>query len=958
MSALPRPALPAGAHRDLNDALHDLHHRAGWPSLRTLGKQTGVSHTTVSKAFSATALPSWGTLELLVETMDGDTTAFHDLWLAASSTGPDDPAPTPRIAGRRAELSAVRRHLETGTGLLLVTGEAGMGKTTLVDAATQKTDTFIATGHCLPLSSAVPLMPVADLLRSVLRSDGGDGWWRAAVDGCPPWTTEILTRLLPELTTTPTAAPDDSPNQVVGVAVRLVLEALASRRALAVVLEDLHWADTATLELWEHLLTGPTVPVVGTWRLDDVSVAPANAEWFTRVRRMATVSTLALEALSAEETGHQMALLTGREPTVPEVEATYARTRGLPLFTEQLAAESPDADTVPRLLSDLLDTRLGQLTGPTWVAARVLGVAERPLTSAVIATGTGLDPREVTDALRVLGERHLLATVSESAVTVRHPLLAEAIQRRTMVGEREEQHAGLARALAESPDPVPAEVAHHWRAAGRPDEELTWRIRAARAAHDRIALRHEVRQWVRAIELWPQGAATAGDDATRRYDALLAALDIIGGVTHEHALMLIADAEALIPDLAPSEAAELQQRMGNYLVEEGEVDRGLALIHGALDIYEAGPPTEGHGRALFVLACVMRQLGRAEEAASALSHGLEVARTSHDLRGTRRLLAMQSWIDVLHGRHRLALQRLDEARAVPVEGMDPRGDVMVAGALQDALMLTGGDVEDVLSAGRWGLAAADAWGLDTLSVLVLRFNMALALRRAGRVGDAADLLSTGEPIRGRLENLLQFERAALAMLQGRAADARDLVDALDSLEWSSAQDQIELGETLAEVETWTGRAGDALRRLLSTGEALAPTEASRDLAPVLVRAASAASAPDAALAERLSVLLARCARDPFAERGPADRPALAATWRAEIDRLSGGDTVAPWAKAAEHWGRLRRPHDAAYCRWRGAQAALREGRGTVAARLLARAATDSREHVPLSRAIVATREGR
>jgi hypothetical protein len=59
-------------------------------------------------------------------------------------------------------------------------------------------------------------------------------------------------------------------------------------------------------------------------------------------------------------------------------------------------------------------------------------------------------------------------------------------------------------------------------------------------------------------------------------------------------------------------------------------------------------------------------------------------------------------------------------------------------------------------------------------------------------------------------------------------------------------------------------------------------------------------------------------------------------------------------RAATAWGHLGRPHAAAYCRWRAAQVALREGRGVVAARLLRRAASDAREHVPLSRAIAET----
>ena len=63
--------------RELVDALHELHHRSGWPSLRRMASGLGVSHTTVSKAFSSPALPSWGTLELLVAGMGGDVQHFH-----------------------------------------------------------------------------------------------------------------------------------------------------------------------------------------------------------------------------------------------------------------------------------------------------------------------------------------------------------------------------------------------------------------------------------------------------------------------------------------------------------------------------------------------------------------------------------------------------------------------------------------------------------------------------------------------------------------------------------------------------------------------------------------------------------------------------------------------------------------------------------------------------------------
>src|SRR3954454_2607035 len=120
MPALPHPDLAPGPHRDLVDALHDLHHEAGWPSLRTLGDAAGCSRTTVSRAFSSPRLPTWGVLELLVEGMGGDVGEFHRLWLAATSPTDGPALRAPRIAGRQAELARLRRHLNSGNGLLLV----------------------------------------------------------------------------------------------------------------------------------------------------------------------------------------------------------------------------------------------------------------------------------------------------------------------------------------------------------------------------------------------------------------------------------------------------------------------------------------------------------------------------------------------------------------------------------------------------------------------------------------------------------------------------------------------------------------------------------------------------------------------------------------------------------------------------------------------------------------------
>ncbi len=403
MGALPRPDFPPGPQRDLVDALHDLHHRAGWPSLRTLARDAGCSHTTVSAVFSSPKLPTWGVLELLVEAMDGDVEQFRRLWVAAELPGAARACDACRSPAGSEELAVVRRHLETGTGLLLVTGEAGIGKTHLVRVATAAVagEVFVATGSCLPLSTAVPLLPVADVLRVVHAADGGQ-WVKDALTDTPPYVTGSLGQLLPEISAELPAQVSDTDfaRHRLFHAVGTTLAALARIRRFAVLIEDLHWADASTLDLLEHLLTAlDQVPVVGTWRTEDPSVAEVNADWWVRVRRTSLVTSLELPPLSRAETREQLAQLSGRDPEAGFVDRLHERSRGQPLFTEQLAAQADTDLPLPSLLADLLDARLGDLTGSAWSAALALGVADRPLTSPLLARATRLAEADLAAGL-------------------------------------------------------------------------------------------------------------------------------------------------------------------------------------------------------------------------------------------------------------------------------------------------------------------------------------------------------------------------------------------------------------------------------------------------------------------------------------------------------------------------------------------------------------------------------
>lgn len=143
MAALPKPDVPDGPVRDLFEALHALHHRAGWPSLRDIAKDVGCSHTTVSAAFAGPKVPRWGLLELIVESLSGDPEAFHRRWLAATASAPpleatstaDVVRPRQLIAdvagfvGRDDALAGLDGLLDEQVPIVAISGTAGVGKT-------------------------------------------------------------------------------------------------------------------------------------------------------------------------------------------------------------------------------------------------------------------------------------------------------------------------------------------------------------------------------------------------------------------------------------------------------------------------------------------------------------------------------------------------------------------------------------------------------------------------------------------------------------------------------------------------------------------------------------------------------------------------------------------------------------------------------------------------------------
>jgi len=971
MGALPRPEVPPGPHRELVDALHDLHHRAGWPSLRRLAEQTGVSHTTVSKALSSPALPSWGTVELLVEAMGGDVAHAHELWVAASTpTGPDGEPGAVRIAGRVAELRVVRDHLTAGTGLMLVTGEAGIGKSTLVAAAVASTEVFVAVGRCLHLSREMPLMPVADALRGVLEHDGGQ-WMADALAACPTYVATTLARLLPELEDgSGQPATDDLWGlERLFASVLSTLRALDAVRPLAVHLEDCHWADRSTLDLLTRVSSGPSrPPIVATWRSDDPDVSYAHTDWLARARWTAGVAAVDLPPLTPAETVEQLRLLTGTEAAHDLARRIHPRSRGLPLYTAQLAVR-PDDDALPRALADLLDRRIGDLDDVSWRVVRVLGVAQRPMPPAMLRAATGLPHDAMDEALHVLAERRLVRPGTVDDVELAHPLFVEAVARRLVPGEAAEVHAHLAEAMDGTPTAEPAEVADHWMAAGRPDQEVSARVDAAIVAGARFAYEKELATWLRVLALWDEGHRP---DDVDLWEVLVRAIDAAGeagDVETGHDLAGRAG-RLRLEELPVRARAQVLHRTGSQRYEEGDGAGAEELMEQAMQLLDPLPPSPELFRLLEDRTGLLMQMGRQSEALAAIGRSAELLDVA-DARFRRRhrawLVAMARQVA---GDSEAVVEEVveDALRALQDdEDPDPVADLMIAANATDVLLGTSAPAARAEEIAQAPLAAAAAWDLElSYPGVLVRTNVCWAHLLEGDTRSARRWI---EPITrsGPTTNtaFAHVMLAAVELREGQVSAALQRSRAADEHIRIHDQNWTQCLRWAAEIELWAGRASDTCTRLADVVTRDLDGEQAAAAGPLLVAMARAhADAADEAAAPpglrraestSLRAMLAGASTDPFGPGVPdVATTANALQWEAELGRLEQCATVEAWARAASAWDRARRPHGSAYCRWRAAEVALRDGNHALARRLAGRARADARQHVPLADAAAAT----
>jgi len=827
---------------------------------------------------------------------------------------------TEPFVGRARELAELDRALEAahnGSGLtVLIAGEAGIGKTRLASqlAARARAAGFdVLLGRSIDLvGTELPFQPFVEALRPL-----GEVCRIAR----PPAGSQlrIFEETLALLTERATEAP------------------------VLLVLEDVHWADTSTLDLivfLTHNLHDRQVLLLATYRADDAPSAARMRRFADGVRRSGEAIRLELKPLARDD---MVALLEARaDPPVPAAvtDSIAARSEGNPFFAEELLAVADRTGELPSGLRDLLLERVARLDSATRSLVRLAAAAGRDVPYPLLRSAAALPERDVRESLRQAVEHGVL--ISEQATgsfRLRHALLAEALYSTILPGEREELHARLAQELARSGAASPAELAPHWAVAGRSSEALAASVDAARQAEAVFGLNEAHAHLERALALWPavpDAAELVGIELAEMCAWTAELAGLVGAASR--AVELARRAIELVGAQDPRRAALLHVTLGEYLLDIGSEGGMLAAIERAVELAPAEPPSperayalgslagglmvawrhaeslpiaeqaltlarrigarEAEVRALTVLAGDLAYLGRGDEGLAHFRQAVELAEEIGDRLGLERAYANHTDALAMLGRPResarLAKAGLEAIRRYGIE----------------SALLVSNRIEALLAIGDWDEAerlSAAALRRDTSSfpywLLTLRADVEIG---RGELDAARAHLGAASAIvrEDRVHGLYDCYLADLAIAERRYTDADAAIQ--ESLPRARHRETAQIRIQLC---------AKGLR-------------AQAELA-ALARARQDADALEGWLGRARTLLT-------VARRAAAEAATItpnADGWRAlaeaEYERARGAQRPATWSHAAATWERLERAPIAAYCRWRQAEALVAAGASRV-----------------------------
>jgi DNA-binding CsgD family transcriptional regulator/tetratricopeptide (TPR) repeat protein len=880
---------------------------------------------------------------------------------------------SPRFVDRHRELLAIEAALartRDGSGsVVFVGGEAGIGKSRLISelgGRAQRDGMTVVVGECLPLGDGVlPYAPVVGALRSLLaRGEGSE------LDTLVGPVREELSALLPEL-----------PSDGCGVAsvrvgegsqarlfehVLALLACAARARPVLLVVEDFHWADRSTCDLLAFLIRATRaepIALIISYRSDELRRGHPLRHCMLELERTGRAISVELAPFTRAEVLEQVTAILDAPPPAPLVDRLLERSEGNPFFTEELLASSrKPGELLPDSLRDTLLARVESQSTVVRDVVQIAAVAGRTVDHALLAAVAGLSEGDLNSALRDAVESYLLAPDGFSAAySFRHALLREAIYSDLLPGERRDLHLRLAQILSAQPALAgakaagPAQLAHHWYAAGELPAALTAFVNAAAADEELCGPGEAWRHYERALEIWDLVAPAPGEMPLARLDVLRRAAEaaLMAG-DEERAIALMHEVLARIDeDEDPVATALAYERLGRYLWMAGRDEDALPAYRRAVELMPDGSPSEelalvlaAEGQALMLCDRTAESNARCEQA---LTIARQVGAEAVEAHVLNTMCGNLSAVGEADRGVEAARQALTIARQLRHADEIHRSYVNGSAALHEA-----GHVEASIAMAREGVASARGFGVDRQWGDVLRAEAADRLLQVGRWREAEHLIEevidhapTGVSA-GLAYRSLGYLRAELGHFD---AAARALDHAEQQVPRSlGSMTRGPAAAARASLELWAGRPEAAAAVVADCLERLGEREhvfltarlyelgarACADLAarspaddPTVRRQIATAQM----LLERLDGLIAR-----MSGSIPPAVHASRAACAAHAARVGRAGDAALWADARRRWETCQDPYHAAYARWREAEALLAAGGDRAAAHALVREA--------------------
>jgi DNA-binding CsgD family transcriptional regulator len=855
------------------------------------------------------------------------------------------------LVGRDGQLTVLQEAMRGASeraAVVLIAGEAGIGKSRLVEtfADANRDGQLLLFGGCISVSGeSIPYAPFAEVLRQIRRDAGVrnmlsehaieeiDALLQLREDSMPRTRAETFERML-----------------------RLLELVRPPQTILVLMVEDVHWADEGTVDmigfLARNLAAGSLL--VMTYRGEEVEPASALQTLLRRLRSDSRVRYLELPPLSRPELTQLATARLERQPSPAELERLSTRSEGNPFFAEELLAAG-EFGGVPESLQDVLLARAHRLSGDAEHVVRVAAVIGRSVDHDTLAAAVGLDERRLFVALKESVASGLLSVDRQQDYVFRHVLTQEAVLARLLPGELRRVHRAVAAALATQPDLAitassAVEWATHLLAGGAPrDEARAAAIMAARLAAGVYANADALRLYQRAVELAPVDEADFNSAASVRAGLLAEAAEAArhaGAVDDARRL----GSQALVLETAAEKRAMIMEALGRAWWETGDVESAGRLFDEAANLIADSPPSELTARIVGSQAQLDYACGRVSTAAARARRAMEVAGQVHAPAEEARARSILGACLVHLGDVTSGLDLVRQGRDLTEEWGDLDARQLAEYRYAYALHMAG-RTRDAIDVSLSALATVRRYGTEVAKADLLTNNLLTYLRHLGRWPEAeklaAELLAEDPPAQqARNINLC---RAELDIRRGRVTAARShLTSAWKgaplSQEPSTASDLYLAEAELALLGNDFDGASAAIRAAAS---AVKMSEIDRERVRVAQRSlfvladlaiyrrpAGSASAPDEpASADYFRAELHACA----ARSSSAEVAGYAHTGEAEYARGRRASDSRLWQQAAQSWEKLDRPRGVAYCTMRWAEAELLAGRATAAAEPLRRA---------------------